>query len=153
MAEQLLEQLKDIHLPDTPSYLPLSWLGIVFSIVLTLLVASLLFYAYRVFKRTRASKAALVKIRELKSIKTVKAEHIAQISIILRQVSLAYFPRKQVAGLTGIAWLNFLNNSGNTTAFTSEIGKLLLSAPYQKTTTADAKKLVLLIEKWVKQRG
>ncbi len=55
------------------------------------------------------------------------------LSALLRRASISYYPEKDVAGLTGNAWLNWLdsNNTHKTNhKFQSDIGKILLSAPY-----------------------
>jgi hypothetical protein len=97
--------LKPLHLPVEPSVWPLPWgywalLGfIVLSIILTVLLIR------RKRKQERAKKAALKMLTS-----DVSTLSPAEANEILRQAALSYFPRKEVANLTGQSWLSFLDS-------------------------------------------
>ncbi|MCG9628358.1 DUF4381 domain-containing protein [Vibrio mediterranei] len=97
--------LKPLHLPVEPSVWPLPWgywalLGfIVLSIILTVLLIR------RKRNQERAKKAALKMLTS-----DVSTLSPAEANEILRQAALSYFPRKEVANLTGQSWLSFLDS-------------------------------------------
>ncbi len=149
----LESQLKDVHLPAVPDWWPLSVFGYGFILfVLVVLICSGL-YLMKKWLRGRARRKALKQINIYKNTPRVNnTKTIANLSILLRRVALAYYPRHEVAGLTGAAWLEFLDKTGETEIFTKEIGDLLLYAPYQKKADADYSELLNTIELWIQQR-
>jgi len=54
-----------------------------------------------------------------------------QLSELLRRSMLAYAPRHEVAGLTGDAWLEWLDRDLPVPYFHTEGGKSLLQLPYR----------------------
>ena len=54
-----------------------------------------------------------------------------QLSELLRRGMLAYAPREEVAGLTGEAWLRWLDEGMSVPYFHTEGGKSLLTLPYR----------------------
>jgi hypothetical protein len=135
--------LRDIHLPEAISWWPLApgWWIIAGATLLFIIVffvsRKISRKTYRRYKRSRQLK------RDIKS----ELEHIKQhykqtqnesalaksLSILLRRASISYYPAKDTAGLTGDDWLSWLD-TGNTKntgkRFQSNIGKMLLTAPY-----------------------
>ena len=95
-------------------------------------------------------------MNELSAIKQYYETHrddqwlIQRLSVMVRRYALASFPRTEVAGLAGMAWLQFLDRSGRTNQFTDGIGHLLSSGPYQQQAVSAAE-LVPLVEQWIKQ--
>jgi len=95
-------------------------------------------------------------MNELSAIKQYYETHrddqwlIQRLSVMVRRYALARFPRTEVAGLAGMAWLQFLDRSGRTNQFTDGIGHLLSSGPYQQQAVSAAE-LVPLVEQWIKQ--
>lgn len=53
---------------------------------------------------------------------------LVQIDSLLKRVALAAYPREQVASLSGIEWMNFLESTGNDHAFQNEPVVRLASA-------------------------
>jgi len=146
-------QLCDIHLPEPLSFWPFApgyW--IVIGVVI-LLLCSGGWWLYKYYSQS-------VKNLALKELKHLRASYqnnhtrlVITLSILLRRVALVTFPRHQVAGLHGIKWLQFLDHTGNTKAFTSGSGQILGTAPYQKKPQIeDAEALFNLVETWIKQR-
>ena len=72
------------------------------------------------------------------------------LSIFVRRCVLAAFPRIDVAGLTGDAWLSFLDRTGATAAFTDGPGRILISAPYQSSANIEAESLLATVEAWAR---
>jgi hypothetical protein len=67
-------------------------------------------------------------------------------------VALAAFPRQQVAGLQGEAWLVFLDGDSKEKLFSSGIGRVLITGPYQATLDLTIDALFPLIQSWIKKR-
>ena len=134
-AENPLDQLRDIHLPDQIDQFPYApgwW------ILLAIILIGIGFYLYKIYKYQRAIrllKPAKAEITELRSLKDneLNSHSIAKLSALLKRICLIYFPRKTVASLNGKNWLEFLNKQANQkTSFFSEADiDLFASASYQ----------------------
>jgi hypothetical protein len=55
-----------------------------------------------------------------------------------------------VAGLTGEAWLHFLDTNGGNGRFQHGPGRLLLDAPYRPMTALPTTELATLVEDWIR---
>lgn len=159
-AESL--NLRDIHLPEPISWWPIApgWWLIIVSVILIAIVS----YLVKVIKQKRKRQQQLpndIKV-ELEKIKQQfqkthnKVQLAKALSILLRRASISYFPEKNIAGLTGENWLAYLDKTltaGSTKEpFHSDIGKILLSAPYLPDTadlSFDAQALITLCESWL----
>jgi hypothetical protein len=149
---QELQQLKDIHLPHAISTWPTApgWV-----ILIALLTMTIGYLIYRYYQRRRSLytvKFALSVLDKLKSLSVSNPENIniaAQISTLIRRNALHYFRREDIAGLSGHAWLTFLNISGNTNDFTAETGQLLITAAYRKENPDDLSSLFDLAQRWL----
>lgn len=155
-----LAQLKDIHLPEPIHWWPLApgWYVVLAVIVLF----SLVVIGY-ISKRKRY---ALPKKQALALLNTYKKEYeissnapliSSQIAELLKRVALVYFPRVQVAGMTGAEWLAFLNNTAKGVDFKS-VQELLLELPFKKSELVAQNPIELTelfrnAELWIKQRG
>jgi hypothetical protein len=146
-----LQNLRDIHLPMPISFWPLApgW----YWLIGVLLVGAVIFiFSYRFLKRSRF--AALHQLRQLQIAcdqKTAAATILSELSSLLRRIALLKHTRESVAGLNGTAWLKFLDTTGKTEVFTSTVGQLLISGPYQRQTEADITQLLIATEKWIRR--
>lgn len=147
-----LQQLKDIHLPPALT----SWLIAPGWLMLLIIFLSLIVYlCYRWVKQQRKRyvvKFALSKLNDLRTLMAANPDNIniaAELSILIRRTALYYFDRKNIAGLIGIEWLNFLNQTGHTSEFTTSIGHMLLDAPYRKPQVVDLAPLFVLTQTWL----
>ena len=126
--------LRDLHLPEPIGWWPLApgW-WIVIAIVLFAL-GWLLLRAWRKYQFHAPRRYA---IRELASVEAQYLEHRnpvtlgQQLSELLRRTMLAYAPRHEVAGLTGEAWLEWLDKDLPVPYFYTEGGRSLLQLPYR----------------------
>jgi len=112
-----LSNLHDIVLPAPISYWPPApgwWiLALALLAVAAILIARLIAH----YRRNAYRRAAL---RELETIgPAVDSASAVRISGVLKRTALVAFPREQVAGLTGPAWLAFLDRTGRTEAFST----------------------------------
>ncbi len=126
--------LRDLHLPEPIGWWPLApgwWL--VIALVLFVL-GWLLLRAWRKYQFHAPRRYA---IRELAAVESEYLEHRnpvtlgQQLSELLRRAMMAYAPRHEVAGLTGEAWLEWLDKDLPVPYFHTEGGKSLLQLPYR----------------------
>ena len=143
-----LDGLRDIHLPPPVSWWPPApgwWLSLLLVIVA---IAALLWW----WRSTRLKRAAL---RELKQLHADHADdpaaYAAQLSILLRRCAVSRFPREAAAGCIGEAWLQFLDQSGATTDFTSGAGRALATAPYRRDESIEVEALERAVERWIRK--
>ena len=126
--------LRDLHLPDPIGWWPLApgWWFVLF------VVATVVGYlVWRAFTRWQDNAARRFALRELARYEAEYVEHrnpvtlARQLSELLRRGMLAYAPRDEVAGLTGEAWLQWLDRGMPLPYFHTEGGKSLLQLPYR----------------------
>ncbi len=147
-----LALLRDIHHPPAISIWPLAmgWYLLI-GIVVTILIAA----CYVLFKRWtkhRVKRLVLARIEELKIQQNKQHINIShELSALLKRAALASHPRRQVAGLYGQPWLDFLDKTGITTEFSQGAGRLLIICPYQGKNEDLPEQLFHLIKCWVKK--
>lgn len=148
-------QLRDIHLPEPISWWPPApgwwWLlGLVLIIIATL-------FLLRFYRKRQALKKNVM--AEFKNIcahyeKNNNTTALVQsLSVLLRRACISFYPRSETAGLTGDAWLAFLDSTSKEKLFNTEHGRLLITAPYFSEKTRldiDPEKLIRLCESWLK---
>jgi hypothetical protein len=152
---QQVLQLRDIHLPGAPAFWPPApgwWLVAAALIALLAWVTVAGLRQYRIRLRRRRILAALANLEAgLASERT--PESLARLSELLRRLALTRFPRRQVAALTGAAWLRFLDASGGNGRFAEGPGRVLAAGPYQRALPSDLDPVALaaLVREWVKK--
>lgn len=137
--------LRDIHLPTPISWWPPApgwWL-----LLGVLMLAAVLLYRWRQrLRRPPFKKQALQQVQQLVQSYPLHDDarrYWMEVSILLRRLAISRFPQREVAGLCGSAWIEFLDSillqSQNTTAlrFSGLIGESLLAAPYVKQWRAN----------------
>ncbi len=77
---------------------------------------------------------------------------LARMSILLRRLALLRFPRREIAALSGDAWLRFLDESGGNGRFAPGPGQVLATGPYRRALdqSVDSAGLAALLREWVK---
>lgn len=146
--------LRDIHLPGSVSWWPPApgwWLLAGLVVLLILLVVWWLRRRWR-----RQSAATTLALRELDRIETdfrsgVDAGDIVRrLSVLMRRLSISLFPRSEAAGLTGEAWLAFLDRTLQRPAFSAGPGRVLHEAPYRPSVSdEEVKPLLALCREWI----
>lgn len=149
-----LSQLRDIHLPAHVSWWPPAP-GWIFLFLLILTGAILGYWQWQKFhERYLRRKAALDELKRLEKIyhqPQHRKKVIQLLSVLLRRVALIDHPRHEVAGLKGEAWLKFLNETGQTEAFATESGQLLITAPYNQKIPETGHELFPIIKNWIEK--
>lgn len=144
--------LKDLHLPETVGWWPpaIGWW------LLAILIPVLIILCYRLYRywtRKTAIKTAKKLLAELKLDSNLdEHQKLSQLSMLIRRVAVSISPTRHVAGLTGRAWLAFLDQGVKGAPFSEGVGQLLAEAPYRKTppTTTELAQLISLCEDWLK---
>jgi len=151
-----LFQLKDIHLPAEIWRWP--W-AMPAQIIFVVLIALLILAGRWGFRKYKKNKPKRIALRLLAQYQADYAQHAqrqkiaAQISELLKRVALAYFPRKEVAGLEGQAWIDFLNRTGEKLDF-NRVQAALLVLPYCLDEDAgELPALIHLTQQWIVQRS
>ena len=148
-----LAQLKDIHAAPDPGIWPLApgwWL-------LMVLFASLIIAIVLVVKRYRHWRRRQAIINMFESVLTEYQNQgdatnmAAQLHRLIRQLMLANGEHQQL-GLSGDAFLDYLDQSNDDQSFAKGIGRVLLDAPYQRQSAFDAAAPHTVVMQWVKQQ-
>jgi Tfp pilus assembly protein PilO len=151
--EALLAKLHDIYMPPPIGIWPLAVGWIVLLVMSILLLAWLGYFLCKRHRQQAAKRDALTLLDRYKqAYETEKNSQLSsmQVSELLRRVALVYFPRTEVAGLQGDAWIDFLTRNAKGVDFTS-IQPLLLQAPYQPPQQIDLTPLFQKASAWIKQ--
>jgi hypothetical protein len=74
---------------------------------------------------------------------------------LVKRAALAAFPREAVASLSGMEWLQFLDRTGHTDAFTRGPGQLLPALAYdprlaRQLDTGTAEDLFRIAQHWIR---
>ena len=150
MTAASLESLRDIHLPPVPvlaTLLPPWWL---LAALLAVLAATV--WWLRRWLRRRPLRAALRELAVLASahVRDADSTRLASgLSGLLRHYALARFTQDRVAGLTGVAWLDFLDAHGGAGSFRQGVGAVLAARPYQPGGAFDEAAVLALVRRWL----
>ncbi len=153
-AADPLAELRDLHLPETVGLWPPApgwWLLV---IVIIVAVGLLSRWWLKSRRADRYRRQALVELRRYQRELDGHGDgplFLQQVSQLLRRAALAAFPRQQVAGLQGDAWLQFLDDSSGLTDFSTGKGRILISGPYQPTPDVDTAALNALAREWLRR--
>ena len=149
--EDLLAQLKDIRPPVEPAW----WLPAPghLAVGLVLLAAAALLLAW--FRRRRTSRTLLRARDELRRIEARQecdpdAVRLARdLAGWLKRVSLLAFPERRLQGVTGEAWLDFLDRSLGDERFSRGAGRVFGGDVYRQNPALDADELLELCAHWL----
>ena len=155
MNPDALEKLKDIHLPEAVSWWPLApgwWL----LLGLFILMLALAFYLYKRSQRKspeeRIIEQSLEIFHQVKDQSLSPKELLMELSELLRRTAISLRGRDEVANLAGQAWLNFLNESGRTQAFTEGVGQAFADQPYRPEVEYNRQALLGLTHHWLQKQ-
>jgi hypothetical protein len=149
---ETLARLRDYRLPEPVGWWPPApgwWLlGLV--VLVALAVA-----AVWITRRRRRRAAARAAARELTHLRTAydadrdAGALLRRLSTLLRRFALAQWPRDQVAGLNGDAWLAFLDLHGGDGQFRDGPGRCLADGPYRRDADVPVDELLHLVDRWL----
>jgi hypothetical protein len=142
--------LRDIHLPAAIGWWPPA-IGWWLAPLAALTLAALLVWLVRRWRRVTPVKLALRELDRLAQDPELDpAEKLRRLSILLRRTALTLHPREQVAGLTGQAWLAWLDQALGEPRFSQGPGRALAEAPYRRAPAEDWEPLLGLCRDWLK---
>ncbi|MBB5210848.1 DUF4381 domain-containing protein [Microbulbifer hydrolyticus] len=119
----LIAQLVPPPVPEAISLWPQTPLARSLLAGVLLLAIYLAWRTWRHYRKNAYRRAALNTLRTVENNPGAIAE-------LLRRTALAVYPRQQVAGLTGAAWLAFLNRQYPGDEFRGDVGEALLRGAY-----------------------
>jgi hypothetical protein len=140
-----LLQLNPLQLPPTPSWWPLAWgwaslIGGVFAVILIIILM------IRWRQKKLAPKKAALRILELSKHQMTPSDAIE----LVRQAALCYFPRDQIAKLTGHSWYDFLDQYAKNPLFIQN-ETLWQEALYHKESLSDSRHLIEDCQRWIQE--
>jgi len=153
-----IKGISEVALPDSVSYFPQTsgWKIVGLAIFLWAVYKS--YQATKQWWHNRYRRDALKKVEALLHQNTqaevLGIDVLAELSVVLKATALQVYPRRQIAELSGAAWLQFLNQHAGYTAFDQSAMNLLSTFVYQKPSQVDEKALEHLagqITTWIKQ--
>ena len=149
-----LDQLRDIHLPDPVSYWPPAPGWWVVAAIALAIIATTAVLTYKRYQRNAYRREAASKLNTINQLR-VDGDHRAylqQLNHLLKQTALTIDEREAISSLSGKNWLQFLDRSAKTSAFTDGAGSILANGPYQATVEeSDLSALHQLAELWIKE--
>lgn len=134
--------LDALQLPQPPSWFPLAWgwwasVGVVF---VTLIAIWLLL---RWNKKRLAPKKTALRLLAM-------GDRPSEAIELVRQAALCYFPREEIAQLTGKEWYQFLDSQLATPCFADNYDRWQ-NALYNKQSDNDQAELITHCQQWVEQ--
>ncbi len=146
-----LSLLRDIHVPAPISWWPIApgwWFLLIFIIIsgLVIRIAGVQFYLNRQDRREALRELAQLEKQHQNDMNSQWCA--AELSKLLKRVALVYYPRTEVAGLYGDAWISFLNRTGKGIHFNS-VRMQLLELPWRSCQYHNLEPLFKLARQWI----
>ena len=138
--------LRDIHLPEPVSWWPPGpgWWLLAVLIIALVMTGMWLWTRYKQAAGKRFAQQELSRIAKEFDEFCDRQRLAKDLSALLRRASISYYPRHEVAALTGAEWLNWLDQHADCDEFSQGPGTALLSAPYQAKPEYDSAALLAL---------
>lgn len=162
-AQVLISGLRGLHLPPPVSLWPPApgWWMLLVVIVLFGAAVGYAFVQWRRRSGLRAARAELVRLRSAYRKHGDTVALAAGLSQLLRGRAVSCYPRERVAGLTGAAWLEFLDRSAASRHFVHGPARAIASVPFRRTCdVADRRaqarlgeSLLEAAEHWIRTAG
>jgi len=162
MKPDLLAGLRDIHMPEPVSWWPpaIGWWLLLLLLILSM-VALFRWLKWRQaqslkpqqFSRQEMLKQACTELERLEKLASAKADAhtlVTDLSALLRRIAIQLKPEDaSISGLSGEAWVQWLDSQWNNDTFACGTGRSLLDAPYQRQGQIDISALLTLSREWI----
>lgn len=148
-SEELLAQLADIKLPEPVSWWPPApgwWLVL----LLLLGLATLALKAYR-RKRSRQLllRSALAELQRSALDANDALSQLNAVNTVLRRVALFHYSAKQVAGLSGQRWAEFLRDTDGAPTMSDALFAAFAQGRFQRSVSIDENELAEFARLWI----
>ncbi|MEZ5450930.1 MAG: DUF4381 domain-containing protein [Thiolinea sp.] len=149
--------LRDIHLPPDVNGWPPA-LGWWLLPILLLGLAWLLMRYLRRRKQTQTVHRSVARpaLRELDRIEQAyrddPAALVKALSVLLRRCAISLHGRHGVSGLTGNAWLGFLDQDSRSPVFSERFRRALTELPYRPQADDEAHELAVAVRRWLQEQ-
>ena len=151
--DERLSNLREIPLPEPVAYTPQTVGWLILSALVFLAVVLLIRHWRRNALRNQYRSEALQSLNEIED-----SDQLTELPALVKRVALAFSPREEIANLSGVPWLQFLDSTLGDNGFTAGPGRLLLSVAYeasesvnQKLTSEQRKALLGLVRRWIRR--
>ncbi len=143
--------LRDIHLPDAVSWWPPApgWWIILIVFCVAIYLIPKLYKRLTYVPLNKISQQAFDKICSEYNQNNNSQQLIQSLSKLLRQISMTYHGREEVAQLTGDAWVESLNKLTEKKYFSQSLRDALINAPYKKNISLDVNALLQTTQNWL----
>ena len=150
--------LRDIVVPEDLALWPPAPFVWLFLMALGIWAAALIWKAYGRWRTNAYRRSGIVMLNQIKEQLVDRDSETAvvqELSVLLKRVALAAFPRRQVASLSGESWLNFLERTCPDCIFMTGPGRLIGSASSsasdaQPLSIEECNHLMQLSHNWIK---
>ncbi len=146
--------LRDIHLPAAVSWWPPApgwWIALGLCLLIALLLVWLKKRSQRIIFQHEARKEFQQLLQNYEEQHANRQQLLRDLNALLRRTVLSYYPRKNVAGLTGKVWIEQLHSLSGTAAFDPQAQMLLTQAAYMATPPEDLQPLIEQVKNWIEQ--
>lgn len=157
-SEELLAQLADIHLPEAVGFWPPApgwWLLGLLLLVAGAILARVLLLRHRQ-RQVRSHALAefdrcLARYREDSGEDegVRKRRYVNEANAVLRRVALVHYPQANVASLSGLAWVDFIRENGDSSRLDDDISAALGYGRFQTRCDVDIKAMDAFGRDWV----
>ena len=160
-STELLGQLADIHLPAAVAYWPPApgWWVLVFMLLSVIVWAAL--YVIQQIKQRKICAYALSELDKIQldydqiNKDSEAAENSAQLlfvnqfNAVIRRVALWHYPDSGIASLGGAAWVDFIQEKGDSSGMTEEISEAISQGRFKPHCDVDVNQLCRFGQQWI----
>lgn len=156
-SEELLAQLADIHLPPAVGFWPPApgW-WILTAVLLTLII----YGAQKYLRYSRLHKVCDHALAELElcyqklaqadgNPEQLQLRFVNEVNSVIRRVALVHFPQSGIASLDGSAWVDFIQEKGESSTMSEEIAAALSFGRFKQRCEVDANALHTFARQWI----
>jgi hypothetical protein len=148
MENNLLAQLKDVHLPPPVSIFPLAPGWYILAILIILIVIFILYKSIKAYYKRKHDLAIYTILEQINN--NPDCNLIEETSLLLKRVARKKFPQQAPHLLFDQKWLEFLDATGKTSNFTQGPGRVLLNI-YHKPQQSENNQLHQAVKAWLQE--
>jgi membrane protein implicated in regulation of membrane protease activity len=148
--DQILAQLKPVHLPLAPGWWPLApgWWVLSGLVIFSLILLALLLR--RRYRKRLWRRQALETLNQLTMTAMSARDKLEAIEKLIKQVARIRYADQPSNALTGDAWIQFLKQQPESKKLTEEDYSILSEGLYKPTSPSLPDSFFLHIRQWIK---